>query len=96
VAVTLDRLGYLLGEDHDLADLLDLLRTRPELCPDPRERSLFFALATQRRAELKVAAEILGRRVYAERPDSLQSRFGEYWESRQQALTSHLDTLAVR
>jgi CHAD domain len=96
MAVTLDRLGYLLGEDHDLADLLDLLRTRPELCPNPRERSLFFALATQRRAELKVAAEILGRRVYAERPDWFQGRFGEYWESRQQALTSHLDTLVVR
>jgi CHAD domain-containing protein len=96
VAVTLERLGFLLGEDHDLADLLDLLRARPELCPNPRERSLFFALATQRRSELRVAAEILGRRIYAEKPGSFQGRFGKYWESRLQALNNPLDTMLVQ
>ncbi len=95
LALTLDRLGGLLGEDHDYADLLLLLRERPDLCPEPRERSLFLALVTQRRAELRVGAEILGRRVYAERPSSFESRFGEYWGSRQQALTAPLDTLAA-
>jgi CHAD domain-containing protein len=94
-AVTLDRLGFLLGEDHDLAELTALLRGRPELCPNPRERSLFFALATQRRAELRVAAEILGRRVYAEKPGSFQGRFGEYWGSRRLALDTSFDTLVV-
>ncbi len=95
MAVTLDRLGLFLGEDHDLAELLTLIHERPDICPNPRERSLFSALVTQRRAELQLAAEILGRRIYAENPDSLSSRFGEYWESRQLALDLPLDTVVV-
>lgn len=94
-AMTLDRLGLILGEEHDLAELLALLADRPDLCPNPRERSLFKALAAQRRSELQAAAEILGRRVYAEKPDSLNDRFGEYWESRQLANSTQLDTIVV-
>ena len=95
MAITLDRLGLVLGEEHDLAELLGLLRERPDLCPSPRERSLFVALATQRRTELHTAAEILGRRTYAEQPEPLQARFGEYWESRKLAMTGALDTIVV-
>jgi CHAD domain-containing protein len=94
-AMTLDRLGHILGEDNDLAELVSLLRDRPDLCPDPPERSLFRALANQRRGELQVAAEILGRRVYAEQPKSLTSRFGEYWGARQMAIQGGLDTIVV-
>lgn len=94
-AMTLERLGDLLGEDNDLAELQNLLRDRPDLCPNPRERSLLRALSSQRRSELKLAAEVLGRRVYAEKPQSLVGRFGEYWEARQMALTGSLDTLTV-
>lgn len=95
LVLTLDTLGFFLGEDHDHADLLTLLRNRPDLCSNPRERSLLFALVTQRRAELRLASEILGRRVYADHPDSFRHRFGEYWASRAQALEAPLDTLAV-
>ncbi len=94
-AMTLERLGRILGEEHDLAELLTLFGERSDLCPDPRERSLFSALVTQRRSELQVAAEILGRRVYAEMPGSLSHRFGEYWDSRQLASSRPLDTLVV-
>ncbi len=94
-AMTLERLGTLLGEDNDLAELVRLLGDRPDLCPNPRERSLFRALAHQRRSELEVAAEILGRRVYAEKPKAFSHRFGEYWESRQLALGGSLDTIVV-
>lgn len=94
-AMTLERLGNILGEDHDLAELLELLGNRPDLCPDPRERSLFRALANQRRSELQIAAEILGRRVYAEKPKSLASRFGEYWGARRMAIEGSLDTIVV-
>jgi CHAD domain-containing protein len=94
-AMTLDRLGNILGEGNDLADLESLLRERPDLCPNPRERSLFRALAGQRRTELQLASEILGRRVYAEKPKSLTSRFGEYWAARRMALEGSLDTLVV-
>lgn len=94
-AMTLNRLGDLLGEDNDLAELLGLLHERPDLCPNPRERSLFRALASQRRNELQLASEILGRRVYAEQPKSVASRFGEYWGARQMAINGGLDTLVV-
>lgn len=94
-AMTLERLGNILGEDNDLAELVSLLGHRSDLCPNPRERSLFRALAFQRRAELQVAAEILGRRVYAEKPKAMTSRFGEYWEARSMAIAGSLDTLVV-
>ena len=94
-AMTLDRLGNILGEDNDLAELLSLVRSRPDLCPDARERSLFRALAMQRRSELQVACEILGRRVYAEKPGALSHRFGEYWASRKMAINGSLDTIVV-
>jgi CHAD domain-containing protein len=84
-AATLDRLGMVLGEDHDLAELLILVEERPEMCSSPAERSLLFALARQRQTELRHAADVLGRLVYAEKPASLRGRFGAYWESRRVA-----------
>ncbi|MGH8947124.1 MAG: CHAD domain-containing protein [Acidimicrobiia bacterium] len=95
LAGTLNRLGELLGEDHDLAALMELLADQPDLAPNSRERSLFSALANQRRRELQFAAEVLGRRVYAENPVSLTARFGEYWESRSLALGAPVDTVFV-
>lgn len=93
MALTLDRLGEVLGEDQDLAELTGLIQSRPDLCPNPRERSLFGALINQRRSELQLAAEILGRRVYAEKPKWVEHRFSEYWDSRKLALSRPLDTL---
>ncbi len=95
MVMTLDTLGAFLGEDHDFAELAALLRVRPDLCANPRERSVLFALVTQRRAELRLASEILGRRIYADHPDAFHHRFGEYWTSRAQAVSSPLDTLVV-
>lgn len=94
-AMTLDRLGQILGEDNDLAELVSLLDSRLDLCPDPRERSLFRALARQRRDELQTASEILGRRLYAEKPKALADRFGEYWGARNMAIGGSLDTIVV-
>lgn len=95
LASTLDRLGGILGEDHDLAELMRLLAIEPELVPDPTERSLFAALANHRRRELQTAAEVLGRRVFADKPGSLSGRFGEYWESRTLALGAPADTIFI-
>jgi CHAD domain-containing protein len=38
-ASSLSRLGDLLGDEHDLAELLRAVAARPDLCPDPIERS---------------------------------------------------------
>lgn len=85
-ALTLDRLGEILGEEHDLASLLDLLSVDPGLTPDQVERSLFAALAQHRRAELQAAARVLGSRIYHESPQRFASRLEAYWDSNQRPL----------
>lgn len=83
LAGALDRLGEMLGTEHDLAEFVRLLGERPDLCPDPIERALAAALARQRRSELQMAAVALGTRVYAERADGFTARIEGYWESRE-------------
>lgn len=84
-ARSLDRLGEILGEEHDLAELLRLVAELPELCPDSLERSLLAALAQQRRAELRAAANSLGSRIYAEPADRFVKRFAAYWKGWEQS-----------
>jgi CHAD domain-containing protein len=85
MAITLDRIGALLGQDHDLADLLETVSSRIDLCPNPVERSLLKALAEQRRSDLETASRILGRRIYAETAKSLNTRFEAFWDSARDA-----------
>ncbi|HVR31168.1 MAG TPA: CHAD domain-containing protein [Acidimicrobiia bacterium] len=80
-ASALTRLGDLLGDEHDLADLLRFLAGHPEYCPDPIERSMLVALVQHRRAELQAAALSLGSRVYAESPDRFTRRVRDYWDA---------------
>lgn len=80
-AGALDHLGDMLGDEHDLADLLAVLTIDPELCPDPVERSLLAALAQHRRAELRASARMVGSRVYAEKPGRFIDRMGAYWDA---------------
>ncbi|MET0566146.1 MAG: CHAD domain-containing protein [Acidimicrobiia bacterium] len=94
-AVTLERISELLGQDHDLAELLQTLADRPDLCPNPLERSLMSALAEQRRADLQTASRILGRRIYAESPSALAGRMGAYWESMELAGKTELVSLSA-
>ena len=93
MAMTLDRISELLGQDHDLAELLQALADRPDLCPNPLERALLTALAEQRRSDLQTASRILGRRMYAESPSAFTERLGAYWESMELARTTHLVSL---
>jgi len=95
MAVTLDRISELLGQDHDLAELLQALADRPDLCPNPLERSLMSALAEQRRSDLQTASRILGRRIYAEAPSAFAGRLGAYWESMELARTTVLVSLSA-
>lgn len=82
LAVSLDRLGELLGDEHDLAGLLRLVSDLPALAPDPGERHLLAALAQHRRRRLQAAALTLGSRVYGERPDRFVDRLEGYWDAR--------------
>jgi CHAD domain-containing protein len=95
MTLTLDRIAEVLGQDRDLAELLDTLANRPDICPNPLERSLMSALAEQRRSDLQTAARILGRRIYAESPDAFTQRLGAYWESMELARTTTLASISA-
>jgi CHAD domain-containing protein len=68
------RLGDLLGDDHDLAVLIETLGD------DPRHAEV-RELAGRRREELQAEVFALGRRVYAEAPKAFARRFGSYLRS---------------
>jgi CHAD domain-containing protein len=75
-----DELGGLLGDDHDLATLAELLAGDVEPPPSvDLERVL--ELIAARRGELQAQAFALGRRVYAERPKAFARRLAGYLDA---------------
>ena len=71
-----DRLGKLLGDDHDLAmlsDRLDGVDAAPPVDVDDMKQ-----LIAARRAELQTDAFELGHRLYAEKPKAFARRLGAY------------------
>lgn len=95
MAITFERVGEMIGQDHDLSILLDLLDSDVNICPDPVKRSLIRALASQRRSDLQVAARVLGRRVFTEDPTSLTGRLEVYWESREPTSIAALNAVSL-
>lgn len=81
LAASLDSLGEVLGEEHDLAELTRLVTTVPDVATDPDERSLLVGLALNRRLELQGAARVSGARIYAESSDQFTRRLGAYWQA---------------
>jgi CHAD domain-containing protein len=81
-ASSVDRLGEIVGGEHDLAVLLHTLGELPDLAPDPAERAMVAALAQHRRKLLQAAAITLGKRVYAEPAERFVERMGAYWDQR--------------
>lgn len=90
-AESLDQLGELLGEEHDLSDIQRLMAEQPWICPDPVERALLAALSQHRRTELRRAAVGLGRRVYAERAPTVVGRLGSWWSAWEAERTAPTD-----
>lgn len=79
-ARSLDGLGEILGEEHDLTVLVHLLATDRTIDTDPIERALAGALAEHRRRYLQQASIVMGRRAYAESPNRFADRIGSYWD----------------
>jgi len=73
----LDRLADLLGEEHDLAVLLETLQEQAHLSNKDRERIL--RKVTSRKQRLRRQACRLGGLVFAESPTSLVTRLEAYW-----------------
>lgn len=78
-AASLERLGNMLGEEHDLAELLRFLAAHRDVAPETRERALLVALIQHRRAELQNTALSLGSRIYTESPSRFVGRLAHYW-----------------
>lgn len=74
-----DRLGALLGEEHDLAVLRALL-TGAEDCPLAADAAQpLLAVLDRRREQLRAKARVPGALLFCEKPKRLQARFGCYW-----------------
>ncbi|MBV8220251.1 MAG: CHAD domain-containing protein [Solirubrobacterales bacterium] len=72
-------LGDLLGDDHDLAVLRDQLgETADAIAAD---LDPVFGLIGHRREQLQEEAFLLGRRVYAEKPNAFSRRLHRYWKA---------------
>jgi CHAD domain-containing protein len=67
----------LLGDHHDLAVLVDDLRSRDDL----GDRDAFESAIEKRQQELLVAARGIGRRLYAEKPKAFKRRIKRYWRA---------------
>lgn len=78
-ARSLDRLGELLGDEHDLALLFDIVRDNDAATADERERTLLLALIYRTRLELHWSARPLGTSLFAEEPDQFVARLRAYY-----------------
>ncbi len=76
----LDRLGELLGQDHDLAALRTVLTGEDRFAHHAALPALLL-LIDDRQAALRAEAHELGMRLFAEKPGKLRSRFARYWKA---------------
>jgi len=89
-----DRMGDLLGDDHDLAALRQLLTDDPGRFGDEGDRELLLALIDRRRAELEPEAMLLGQRFFQDSPRKFSRRLRGYWKTwRAQARPQQPDEL---
>jgi CHAD domain-containing protein len=75
------RMGDLLGDDHDLAVLRQMLTNDTDRYGDKGDQEVMFALIDRRRAELQQEAELLGKRFFQDRPRELARHLKGYWKT---------------
>jgi CHAD domain-containing protein len=76
-----DRMGDLLGDDHDLALLRQMLTEDGERFGEESDREVLSALIEQRRAELEQEALLLGRRFFQDSPRDFARRLKGHWKA---------------
>jgi CHAD domain-containing protein len=76
-----DRMGELLGDDHDLAVLRQTLTDDPGRFGDESDVEVLLALIDRRRAELEQEAITLGQRFFQDRPRDFGRRLNGYWKT---------------
>ena len=80
LAASLDDLSEALGDDHDLAVLLDRLADAPDPYGGAEAVEQAGHLARQQQEDLRRRAFRLGTSVYAESPDAFVRRIEGYWQ----------------
>jgi CHAD domain-containing protein len=82
-------LGDVLGDDHDLAVLRDMLTEDPDRFGDAATIETLLALTDRRRDELQKTALPLGRRLYSEKPQDFVDRLAAYWRAWRSEAAAH-------
>ena len=77
----LDKLGDLLGKEHDLTVMRNAILKHVHSGISKEDVQAFLALTRQREFELQAEAETIGRRIYAERSRDFIRRIFVYWET---------------
>jgi len=74
------QLGDLLGDDHDLGVLEQLLKVKPALFGGLAQLRGLLRLIDRRRAQLRKDARLLGEKVYQDKPRIFAERFEAAWQ----------------
>jgi CHAD domain-containing protein len=83
LAAEAKQLADLLGDDHDLAVLREMLANDSDALGEREELDALSGLAERRQNQLRAAARTLGWRLFAEKPDVFRRRVGRYWQAAQ-------------
>jgi hypothetical protein len=75
----LDQLGEALGDDHDLAVLVERLAADPHRYGGALHALKAIEIARAEQAVLREPAFRLGATIYAEKPKAFVARIGSYW-----------------
>ena len=89
-------LSGVLGDDHDIAVLLDYVSAQLGDFSSKRERKMFFKLCASAQVELRAHARPLARRLFAETPDAFALRMAAYWKSARDLQAMNVATNPVK
>jgi CHAD domain-containing protein len=76
----LQRLGDVLGDDHDLFMLTECEDMKRFIRRDPKAAQELKALVESRQHRLRSRALAIGASLYAEKPSEFCERLGHYWK----------------
>ena len=76
-----DTMGRLLGDDHDLTLLRQMLTSDPSQFGDRADVELLFALIEHRQTQLRRQATVLAERFFAEPSADFTRRLKGYWRT---------------
>ncbi len=74
-------LSRLLGDDHDLAVLMDRVAGQKQSLGTGWDMDTFLAACTTRQDELRHSARDLGKFLFVERPSNFRQRMDAYWKA---------------